>query len=216
MSIDVINDLSIRLVADDYSFGHRPSQAGPTKTARALAIIHLAGHDAYAQVTSAFSPRLGGLPAPPAGSGTDDAAGGIALIAAGCRAAEHLYPDFGGTIAAARSASTGGADPALLAYGATVGEAWLAARLSDGSDVVQEDTNYQTGPGHHRPDPFNPAQKTLGRAWGKVKPFVLATVTVDTPLGAPPALTSQEYGTAPAIRSGVHSAPRGATCSLHQ
>src|SRR5207248_2584564 len=47
-----------------------------------------------------------------------------------------------------------------------------------------------------RPDPFNPAQKTLGRAWGKVKPFVLATVTGDAPLGAPPALISQEYALA--------------------
>ena len=196
MSIDVINTLSLQLVADDFSNGHRASQNGPTKTSRALAIIHLAGHDAYAMVTRAFDPQLAGLPPLPAGSGTDDAAGRVALIAAGCRAAEHLYPDFGGTIAAARSAATLGADPALLAYGVLVGEAWLVARLNDGSDAVQEDTTYQSGPGHHRPDPYIPMQKTLGRAWGDVEPFVLASVAGDADLGPPPGLNTQEYALA--------------------
>ncbi len=196
MSIEIINDLAQSLVADDYSTGHSPNQAGPTKTARALAIIHLAAHDAYAQVTGKFPPRLGGLPAAPGGGAGSDAEASVALIAAGCRAALHLYPDFARLIEKTQADSTPGADPALLAYGATIGEAWLASRLGDGSDANQFDVDYKMGTGFHRPDPFNPNQMTLGRKWGSVAPFVLTSVTGDAPLGAPPALDSNEYALA--------------------
>ena len=47
MSILNINDLALQLVALDFSDGHTPTNGGPTKTSRALAIIHLAAHDAY-------------------------------------------------------------------------------------------------------------------------------------------------------------------------
>ncbi len=195
MSIEIINDLSMRLVADDFSNGHKPSHGGPTKTARAMAIIHLAAHDAYAQVTVAFSARLCGLPPKPTGSGSDDAAGTVALLAAGFRAAERLYPDFGATIAMLRPAHAG-VDPALVAYGTLVGDAWVNARAGDGSANPQEDTNFDNAAGRHRPDPFNPGQTTLGRTWGKVHPFVISDVVTDAPLGPPPALNSQKYADA--------------------
>ena len=107
MSIEFVNDLALRLVAEDFSNGHMPNQGGPTKTSRAMAIIHLAAHDAYAQVTSAFGPRLSGLPPKPPGTATDDAAGTVALLAAGYRAAERLYPDFVALIATLRPPHTG-------------------------------------------------------------------------------------------------------------
>ena len=53
MSILIINSMALELVAKDFSDGHSPSNGGPTKTSRALAIIHLAARDAYAKVTSA-------------------------------------------------------------------------------------------------------------------------------------------------------------------
>jgi hypothetical protein len=59
-----INDLALKLVALDFSDGHMPNNGGPTKTSRALAIIHLAAHDAYAQVTNMLKPKLGSLPPP--------------------------------------------------------------------------------------------------------------------------------------------------------
>jgi PAP2 superfamily len=194
MSIEIINDLSMRLVADDYSDGHgkNPNQAGPTKTARAMAIIHLAAHDAYARVTGAFAPNMGGLQPKPAGSASTDAAGTTALLAAGFRAAERLYPDFAATVAALRPAHTG-SDPALEAYGVQIADTWVDARAGDGSAEIQLDTNYDRAPGRHRPDPFNPGQPTLGRAWGAVKPFVIADVATDAPLGPPPNLTDQQY-----------------------
>ncbi|HYH64289.1 MAG TPA: hypothetical protein VD866_06285, partial [Urbifossiella sp.] len=142
MSIDVINDLALRLVADDYSEGHVPSQPGPTSTARALAIIHLAAHDAYARVTGTFPPHLGTVPAHP-GGGTD-ADGAVAVLGAGYRAAEILYPDpdFTDAIAADRATHAGGASPALLDYGAQVADAWLAHRATDGSAEPIEDRHY--------------------------------------------------------------------------
>ena len=196
MSMDALNALALELVADDFSLGHRASQGGPTKTSRALAIIHLAGHDAYAKVTGTFAPKLGALPAAPGGSATDDAAGAAALMAAGCRAAAHLYPDFVGKIEARLEAVTGSSDPELIRYGMRVAEAWLCSRLGDGSDESQEDVMYDPAPGHHRPDPFNPIQKNLGRNWGHVTPFVLTSVASQAPLGSQPALTSQAYATA--------------------
>src|SRR6266540_2943791 len=92
MSILSINKLALDLVARDFSDGHTPTNGGPTKTSRALAIIHLAARDAYAMVTSAFAPRLAGLPITPTGLGNDDATGSAAVLGAGIRAAALLYP----------------------------------------------------------------------------------------------------------------------------
>ena len=85
MNILSINKLALDLVAKDFSDGHSPNNAGPTKTARALAIIHLAARDAYAMVTGIYPARLAGLPAKPAGLGATDAIGTSAVIGAGSR-----------------------------------------------------------------------------------------------------------------------------------
>ena len=71
MTILDINKLALDLVAKDFSDGHSPNNGGPTKTARALAIIHLAARDAYAQVTGAYAPRLAGLPVKPFAGNSD-------------------------------------------------------------------------------------------------------------------------------------------------
>lgn len=62
MNILDINKLALELVAKDFSNGHSPTNGGPTKTSRALAIIHLAAHDAYAKVTGLLNPQLSSLP----------------------------------------------------------------------------------------------------------------------------------------------------------
>ena len=195
MSIQKINDLALDLVARDFSDGHQPTNGGPTKTSRALAIIHLAAHDAYAKMTGFMVPRLATLPGLPAGVGTDEATGTIALLSAGLHAAALLYPDDASFIAAKAATLIGGADPTTLSYGKQVAEAWLAERSCDGSGVPQTDEIYLQEPGHHRRDPLDPKQKALGRQWGKVKPFVLTSVA-DAPLSQPPALDTEEYALA--------------------
>src|SRR6266478_6463543 len=122
MSILIVNKLSLDLVAKDFSDGHAPNNGGPTKTSRALAIIHLAARDAYAKVTSAYAPRLAGLPSPPAGLGTDDLTGAAAVLGAGVRAASLLYPDFGPYINDQSMTLTAGASPIAMFYGCEVAE----------------------------------------------------------------------------------------------
>lgn len=207
MSILSLNDLALELVARDFSDGHPPNNAGPTKTSRALAIIHLAAYDAYAKVTGAFTPRLGTLPNKPSGLGSDDATGTVALLSAGLLAAEQLYPDFRDFI---NEVVTSGArlingdilkiavntNPVAVAYGRAIADAWLDARKNDNSDLPQLDKLYSNAPGKHRPDPVNPGQSALGRSWGQVTPFVLDSVVGDAFLGSPPALNSAEYAAA--------------------
>jgi membrane-associated phospholipid phosphatase len=195
MSILLVNKLSLDLVAKDFSDGHAPNNGGPTKTSRALAIIHLAARDAYAKVTSAFAPRLAGLPNPPAGLGTDDLTGAAAVLGAGIRAATLLYPDFSTFINDQSVTQTAGANPIALFYGCEVAEKWVASRQNDGSSLAQTDSMYSSEPGHYRPDPVSKSP-ALGRTWGQCPPFVIGSVVADAPLGAPPMLTDQAYADA--------------------
>jgi membrane-associated phospholipid phosphatase len=197
MSILKINELALELVKRDFSDGHKPTNGGPTKTSRALAIIHLAAHDAYAKVTGKFAAQLASLPNKPASILADEASGLSALIGAGIRAAAQLYPDeaaFISTEAAKIIAS--GTNPIALRYGEQIADAWLNERKNDGSALPQEDELFDLQPGRHRRDPLNPKQTTLGRTWGLVKPFVLKNVVADAFLAPPPLLNSAEYAKA--------------------
>ena len=173
MSILIINAMALELVAKDFSDGHSPSNGGPTKTSRALAIIHLAARDAYAKVTSAYPPKLAKLPNTPSGLPTTGDAGKAAVLGAGFRAASMLYPDFLPYINDVALFSTSGANPAALAYGALIADKWLDSREKDGSALPQIDTMYSQDVGHHRADPVS-KMPTLGRKWGQVTPFVIA------------------------------------------
>src|SRR4051794_15862386 len=119
MDIVNINKLALDLVAKDFSDGHasNANNGGPTKTARALAIIHLAARDAYAKVTGAYPAKLAGLPNKPAGLGTNDAIGTSAAIGAGIRACTLLYPDFTPFINEQAVLIGGGVSPQAVTYG---------------------------------------------------------------------------------------------------
>jgi hypothetical protein len=196
MSILKINELALKLVAKDFSDRHTPNNAGPTKTSRALAIIHLAAHDAYAKVTEKLTPRLTTLSNPPVGIGNDEATGVAALLGAGIFAAEQLYPDFVQFISTETTNLIVGVNPQALGYGQQIAEAWLNSRNNDGSNAQQLDRSYSQEPGHHRPDPLSPTQPTLGRTWGGVRPFILNSVVDDAFLCPPPALDSEDYARA--------------------
>jgi hypothetical protein len=195
MSILNINDLALQLVALDFSNDHIPNNPGPTKTSRALAIIHLAAHDAYAQVTKKLTSKLKNIPDLPGTLDSLTTTGSLALLGAGFRAAMLLYPDFELLITTEASKV---ADIGSLAYqyGEKVAEAWVNSRMNDGSQAPQTDRLYSAASGRHRPDPLNPQQEALGRNWGLVTPFVLNNVAVDAPLDPPPPLASSEYAEA--------------------
>jgi hypothetical protein len=199
MSILNINDLALQLVALDFSDDHIPNNLGPTKTSRALAIIHLAAHDAYAQVTKKLIPKLKNIPNLPGTLDSQPTTGSLALLGAGFRAAMLLYPDFELLISmeAAKVADIGSL---AYQYGEEVAEAWIESRMNDGSQAPQTDRLFNPAPGRHRPDPLNPKQETLGRTWGLVTPFVLNNVAVDAPLAPPPALPSSDYPSSVTLR----------------
>ncbi len=144
MSILSINKLALDLVANDFSNGHAANvnNAGPTKTSRALAIIHLAAHDAYAKITGNLAPQLGTLSNPPEGIGNDEATGTAALLGAGIFAAEQLYPDFVQFISTETAEITVGVNSEALNYGKQVAEAWLDFRNDDGSSAPDMDSNF--------------------------------------------------------------------------
>ena len=194
MAILEINKLALDLVAKDFSDGHTPkaNNGGPTKTARALAIIHLAARDAYAKVTGVYPPRLAGLPNKPAGMPSTDDFGTAAVVGAGIRAATLLYPDFADFISDQSATLTLGLDANAMAYGCVIGEKWVASRQGDGSALLQVDAMYSDAAGHHRPDPIS-RMHALGRTFGQCPPFVLSSVVAEAPLGPPPALSSQAY-----------------------
>ena len=199
MSILKINKLALDLVAKDFSFNEQhkvPNNAGPTKTSRALAIIHLAAHDAYAKVTGKFDPQLENLPELPKGICTDEANATTALLSAGIYAAERLYPDFAQFISLKAAKINIGVDSDALNYGKQVAQAWLDARKNDNSDLPDMDNNYSSAPGRHRPDPLKPGEMTLGRTWGLVIPFALENVVHDAFLCPPPKIDSEEYACA--------------------
>ena len=116
-----------------------------------------------------------------------------AMLCAGIRAATVLYPDFKKfiTTESAKFSSSnqdGCCDDLACKYGEQMADAWIAARMNDGSSAPQFDTLYSQAAGRHRPDPLDPKQQALGRNWGLVTPFVLDDVALDAPLERPPSL----------------------------
>jgi hypothetical protein len=149
MTILKINDLALNLVAKDFTtelppmMSMPPINGGPTKTSRALAIIHLAAHDAYAKVTGNLQPQLDTLPEPPKTIGKDEATGNAALLGAGISAAKQLYPGFVLDISTETASLTIGVNAEALKYGEDVADAWIKERKNDKSDLAQLDTDYQ-------------------------------------------------------------------------
>ena len=193
MNILMLNKLALDLVARDFSKidGRMPVNGGPTKTSRALAIIHLAARDAYAMVTKHYPPHLATVPKPPTVVKPSD--GLVTALSAGLTAARKLYPDETAYIDAQSSGFLSGGSTSAIDYGAKVADFWMTHRLNDGSQMMQTDREYKSAAGHHRPDPLDPSQEALGRHWGTVTPFVIGSVAADAPLEPPPKLGSEQY-----------------------
>ena len=194
----VLNQLALDLVAADFSDAHTPTQGGPTRTSRALAMIHLAIHDAYAILTGKLKAKLKSPPAKPTGIPSNDENTALAMGSATFALCRELYPDELPRINAAAAdyrqvfAPTAPARTPADDFGEAVAAAWILERTDDGSNASAKyvPTNE---PGGHRPDPHHPNQGYLGASWGKVRPFFLKSVVQDAPLGPPPPLSSVRY-----------------------
>ncbi len=176
------NEVAIEAGARDHT-GMPPKfeQGGPTRTSRALAIVHLAMYDAFNSIANLFNPYLSGLPVPILPASLDAAIGEAAYVTL-----TSLYPSqfdrflqahqqFLSVLSDAPNAIDNGRN-----QGRAVAIAMLIDRLDDGSAVSLPYTA-SDDPGKHRVDPLNPNQGFLTPNWGQVRPFSIANF-----LAAPP------------------------------
>jgi len=170
-------------------------QLGPGRSARAMAIVHIAVFDAMNAIAGRYQSYTG---LPPAARGTS-------VLAAIPQAAHDtliaLYPAQSAALDQQLAAD-------LLRLGANRGKqqgidlgrraaaAILALRESDGSarDEPLVDVDWPTSdqPGHWRQDPVSKLPLALGAHWGEVAPFVLESAD-QFRVPPPPVMTSAEY-----------------------
>ncbi|MGH3803070.1 MAG: hypothetical protein ACRDTD_23650, partial [Pseudonocardiaceae bacterium] len=167
-------------------------QPGPIRTSWAMAIVHLAIHDAVAfrnQPPAAYLNKKGVAHGIPTLTGpVDDIIAGAAVTTL-----KALYPAY----IAFFDDAVGRVNTAAFNGGVAVGNATLTHRANDGSATML------TGPqpaapgyGQHRADPYAPGQPQLGPVWGDVTRF---TGTAHKPLdpfpghGLPNYLADADY-----------------------
>jgi hypothetical protein len=185
------NTVALDAVAADYNLQTPPSQAGPTATARALAIVQIAVYDAVncidhtaeAYLLRRRMPRRSSIDAAVAEAAHD------ALVA--------LYPKqkvtFDRALAADLAAIPDGRSERLgILAGRLAARKILTARARDGADaMVPFDQPVAAGTFQT----FDDEPDALGVGWGRVRPLAMDTVT-HFRAPAPPALTDASYAAA--------------------
>ncbi len=182
-----------------------PQQGGPTRTSRALAIVHIAMYDAWNGANATGKNYLGthagapALPAVPAGASADTAvaaAAATSLRSLFTRQSTFVEARMAEFCAMLPAATTAAQRQAGLTFGTSVANVLLAFRSGDGS-AAGDDFVPGMMPGNHRPDPYNPGQGFLGPKWGNVTPFCIppfpAGGSTAGYLPPPPAFTSATY-----------------------
>lgn len=166
------NSILLEVSRRDFTRGFpNGQQPGPIRTARAMAIVHLAIHDAIALRNNPAAAYLNkkrvahGITTPLMGD-VDDIIAGAA--AASLRA---LYPasvDF-------VDSAIGQVNPSAFEQGELVADMLLLHRANDGSDTMVTGPQLPNlGHGEHRADPYEPGQPRLGPVWGNVTRFLNA------------------------------------------
>jgi Vanadium chloroperoxidase N-terminal domain len=144
-----------------------PSEAraqGPAGSSRALAMVHLAMHDAYFGINPGYEPYLGtGLPTVPPGADADAAVAGAAHATLSA-----LYPTqkaFFDARHAAAGLVAGKSDTDGHVFGREVAAKILALRKND-PGLGDDGYASSVAPGHHRQDPDNPGQSFYAPFYG--------------------------------------------------
>jgi Vanadium chloroperoxidase N-terminal domain/PAP2 superfamily len=197
------NAIALDLNARDHTgIMNAKNQRGPTASARALAMVHVAIHDAFfgrtnlpplssghlgLQGTINTFLNIGGLNPPVANAMNE----GAAVSAAAATVLLNLYPDFRSVVDDAMRGFDFGSNPGI-AFGTNVGNAVIADRANDGSGeggAVAPINAYW----RHREDPTNIGQGFLGQRWGTVRLFSAAAIP---PLADHPVPRSDAYNRA--------------------
>jgi hypothetical protein len=197
------NQIALDAVKTDFSTSSpaidpSPQQGGPTRTSRALAIVHLAMYDAYMGITGEGGTYLQYEPAKLPES-SDINAAHAAVSSAACLTLISLYSRQTGFFLQEHQnyvAMLPGHDPVIaqgLTWGSHIAARMLAERENDGSAAPDSFYAPSPEPGRHRPDPLNPGQGFLGPLWGNVKPFGVDNLNLQVAGSPPPALNSTKY-----------------------
>ena len=183
------NDVALQANLESHTNG-KHEQTGPVLSSRALAIVHLAMHDAFAAVApdpANLPPYLPGLAPPAPGTSLDAAVAGAAHTAL-----VSLFPSqkpaFDAKLAQASLPPQG--MNAGLSFGTSVAKAILKDRKDD-PDAGDAGFTVPAKQGGHRPAPDSPRQGHNAPFYGdRSKCFA---VSAPHTLDPPPALTSKDY-----------------------
>jgi hypothetical protein len=179
-------------VGEARTFGE---QMGPGRTARALAIVHLAMFEAANSVQPRYRSYTTPLVAPKRTSM------GVAVAQAAHDTLVEVYPSQAATFDAYLAEDLAGErDAAAIGNGIAVGQkaasVILALRAGDGSDTpeprVGVDFTSSQLPGFWRPDPVSQIPLAMGAYWNRVTPFAVPA-EAHPKHEPPPDLTSEAY-----------------------
>ncbi|MCX6609639.1 MAG: phosphatase PAP2 family protein [Acidobacteria bacterium] len=179
---------------DDPTKNPMPQQGGPTRTSRALAMIHIAMHDAFVGASGGTIYLGVALPAPMPLN-----AARIAVAYAAYLTLIDLFSNQFARIQAEHTAfiamlsATDAEMTAGMTWGNQIANRMRADRANDNSNVPGPDYIPGDAPGAHRVDPIDPAQGFLGPNWGSVAPFGIVDLVNKVPSMPPPAMDSQIY-----------------------
>ncbi len=175
-------------------------QLGPARSARAMAIVHIAMFEALNAIDHQYASYTGITPI--AANLAVDSRAAVAQAAYDTMA--YLYPSQKArfdTILSEYLSKTP-RRPAILRginLGHTCALSIINRRTNDGSGhtepVIGVDYQPGTAPGDWQQDPISQSPIALGAFWGRVKPFVLSSSS-QFRVPPPPALTSADYTTA--------------------
>lgn len=171
-------------------------QFGPTRSSRAMAIVHIAMFEAVNAVTHQYRSYTRLMPA------HREASLDYAIAQASHDALVALYPSQAARLDAILQSDvdeiggTNASKHAGEALGKAAARSILALRTADGSQVPEPTIGGTFTPiggtGHWSPDPVSGLNLYLGAYWGQVTPFALASGD-QFRAPPPPALNSAEY-----------------------
>ena len=174
-------------------------QYGPTRSSRAMAIVHVAVFEAVNAITGRYQSYTG-LPAE-----APDTSLKAAIAQAAHDTLTALYPSQAPTFAAQLEedlalVEDGAAQKAAgIDLGRRAARSILEIRAGDGSDQPEPrwgiDYVSEDGPGVWKQDPISLNPLALGARWAEVTPFVLASAS-QFRIPPPPTLDSPEYAAA--------------------
>ena len=138
---------------------------GPTLSARTLAIVHLAMHDAYFSIVGTYDTYLNDIPAAPAGASAYAAVDGAAV-----EALRSLHPTQGSAVSCLLRPPRGPGVATGRAHGAAIATRMLA-ECPEYRQAKPGEYLSSPGRGRHRADPVHPDQGYYGPYHGEATCF---------------------------------------------